>query len=111
MPSPSRPLIVRLRNWVGDVTLGVPTLQRLADHGYALQLVGKGWARDLLAGQGFDRRFLEGPDCPRRIAAADDFLDACATAWTANRLATGRAERLPADPATDPRGLRMEIVF
>ena len=50
MTSPPRPLIVRLRNWVGDVTLGVPTLQRLADHGYALQLVGKGWARDLLAG-------------------------------------------------------------
>ena len=38
MTSPPRPLIVRLRNWVGDVTLGVPTLQRLADHGYALQL-------------------------------------------------------------------------
>jgi heptosyltransferase-2 len=53
MTSPSRPLIVRLRNWVGDVTLGVPTLQRLADHGYALQLVGKGWARDLLAGHGW----------------------------------------------------------
>jgi heptosyltransferase-2 len=53
MTSPPRPLIVRLRNWVGDVTLGVPTLQRLADHGYALQLVGKGWARDLLAGHGW----------------------------------------------------------
>ncbi len=53
MPSPPRPLIVRLRNWVGDVTLGVPTLQRLSDHGYALQLVGKGWARDLLAGHGW----------------------------------------------------------
>ena len=52
MPSPERPLIVRLRNWVGDVTLGLPTLQRLADEGYALQLVGKGWARDLLAGHG-----------------------------------------------------------
>jgi len=53
MTSPPRPLIVRLRNWVGDVTLGVPTLQRLADHGYELQLVGKGWARDLLAGHGW----------------------------------------------------------
>jgi heptosyltransferase-2 len=53
MPSPHRPLIVRLRNWVGDVTLGVPTLQRLADHGCALQIVGKGWARDLLAGHGW----------------------------------------------------------
>jgi ADP-heptose:LPS heptosyltransferase len=50
---PALPLIVRLRNWVGDVTLGLPMLQRLADEGYALQLVGKGWARDLLAGHGW----------------------------------------------------------
>jgi heptosyltransferase-2 len=53
MTSPTRPLIVRLRNWVGDVTLGVPTLRRLADAGHALQLVGKGWAQDLLAGEGW----------------------------------------------------------
>lgn len=54
MPSPERiPLIVRLRNWVGDVTLGLPTLQRLSDAGYDLQLIGKGWARDLLAGHGW----------------------------------------------------------
>ena len=54
MPSTTRhPLIIRLRNWVGDVTLGLPTLQRLADAGYELRLVGKGWARDLLAGAGW----------------------------------------------------------
>ena len=53
MSTPTRPLIVRLRNWVGDVTLGLPTLQRLSDAGYALQLIGKGWARDLLAGHGW----------------------------------------------------------
>lgn len=52
MPA-ARPLIVRLRNWVGDVTLGLPLLQRLADAGYALQLVGKPWAHDLLAGHGW----------------------------------------------------------
>ena len=50
---PSRPLIVRLRNWVGDVVLGIPLLQRLEDAGYQLQLLGKGWARDLLAGHGW----------------------------------------------------------
>ena len=50
MPAASRPLIVRLRNWVGDVTLGLPMLQRLADAGHDLQLIGKGWARELLAG-------------------------------------------------------------
>ncbi len=53
MPPARRPLIVRLRNWVGDVTLGLPLLQRLADEGHDLQLVGKGWARELLAGHGW----------------------------------------------------------
>lgn len=46
-----RPLIVRLRNWVGDVLLGVPALHLLQAHGYQLQLVGKGWAPALLAGE------------------------------------------------------------
>jgi heptosyltransferase-2 len=48
-----RHLIVRLRNWVGDVVLGVPTLQRLANEGWALDIVGKGWSRALLDGQGW----------------------------------------------------------
>jgi predicted RNase H-like nuclease len=43
-------------------------------------------------------------------AAPDDLLDACAVAWTAMRLARGRAVRLPAEPEVDIRGLRMEIV-
>ena len=51
--SPSPPLVVRWRNWVGDVTLSLPLLQRLAGAGYDLTLLGKGWARDLLAGQGW----------------------------------------------------------
>lgn len=50
---PSRPLVVRLRNWVGDVILGIPLLQRLEGAGYGLRLLGKGWARDLLAGHGW----------------------------------------------------------
>jgi len=53
MPSPHRPLIVRLRNWVGDVTLGLPALRRLADAGYELHLLGKPWAADLMAGHGW----------------------------------------------------------
>jgi heptosyltransferase II len=52
-PQAPRRLIVRLRNWVGDVTLGLPMLQRLADSGFDLHLVGKAWARDLLAGHGW----------------------------------------------------------
>ena len=49
---PSRgPLIVRIRNWVGDVVLGLPALQLLHDHGYQLKLVARGkWAPSLLAG-------------------------------------------------------------
>ncbi len=58
MTTPHRPLIVRLRNWVGDVTLAVPMLQRLAAAGHDLQLVGKGWARDLLAGHGWPVQVL-----------------------------------------------------
>ena len=49
----SRPLIVRLRNWVGDVILGVPALHLLQSHGYALQLVGARWAGPLLRGEGW----------------------------------------------------------
>ena len=48
-----RPLIVRLRNWVGDVVLSVPLLQRLDAAGYQLQLLGRAWAQDLLAGPGW----------------------------------------------------------
>ena len=47
----ARPLIVRLRNWVGDVVLGVAALRRLERQGYAPVLVGKRWAASLLAGE------------------------------------------------------------
>ena len=43
-------LVVRLCNWVGEVVLSIPALQRLEDAGYTLQLYGKGWAPALLAG-------------------------------------------------------------
>lgn len=51
MASPG--LIVRLHNWIGDVVVGLPALQLLAEHGVPLQLVGKGWAQSLLAGHGW----------------------------------------------------------
>jgi ADP-heptose:LPS heptosyltransferase len=67
MPTNSaRPLIVRLRNWVGDVTLSLPLLQRLSSAGFDLVLLGKGWARDLLAGQGWPVHVLA-PDGPSRV--------------------------------------------
>ena len=47
----------------------------------------------------------------RGAAPLDDFFDACAAAWTAARVARGRAQRLPAEPPVDERGLSMEIVY
>jgi heptosyltransferase-2 len=49
-----RPLIVRLRHWVGDAVLGVPALRLLQTQGYRLQLLGKPWAGALLAGEGWE---------------------------------------------------------
>jgi len=49
----ARPLIVRLRNFVGDTVLSVPALRLLESHGYRLELVGKGWARGLLEAEGW----------------------------------------------------------
>ncbi len=55
MSSPTaRPIIVRIRNWVGDVVLGLPALRLIESHGYAPQIVARGkWAPALLAGEGW----------------------------------------------------------
>jgi predicted RNase H-like nuclease len=47
---------------------------------------------------------------PPSGARWDDLLDACALAWTADRIRRGVALRLPARPSKDARGLRMEIL-
>ena len=49
----ARPLIVRLRNFVGDTVLSLPALRLLESHGYRLELVGKGWAKGLLEAEGW----------------------------------------------------------
>ena len=49
-----KPLIVRVRNWVGDVILGLPALQLIESKGFELHLVARGkWAPSLLAGYGW----------------------------------------------------------
>lgn len=58
MTHPPRPLIVRLRNWVGDVVLSLPLLRRLHAAGFRLELLGKPWAADLLEGEGWAVRPL-----------------------------------------------------
>lgn len=65
--------------------------------------------RDLLWKAGFSAEFLEARSFPASKAGPDDFLDACACAWTARRILRGEARRFPDKPLIDPRGLRMEI--
>ena len=48
-----RPLVVRIRNFIGDVVLSVPALERLQAAGYELHLAGKPWARSLLEAYGW----------------------------------------------------------
>jgi ADP-heptose:LPS heptosyltransferase len=49
----ARPLIVRIRNFIGDVVLLIPALERLQAAGYELHLVGKPWAKSLLEAYGW----------------------------------------------------------
>ncbi|MBX2805633.1 MAG: DUF429 domain-containing protein [Hyphomicrobiales bacterium] len=65
--------------------------------------------RALLIRAGFPESFLEGQSFRRVEAGADDFLDACACAWSARRIFRDEAIAFPQDPQVDPNGLRMEI--
>ncbi len=49
----SPPVIVRLPNWVGDVVMALPAIDRLERAGLTPWLVGKRWAADLLRGHGW----------------------------------------------------------
>lgn len=63
--------------------------------------------RSLLEARGFEPEFFEQP-LPRGVAA-DDFIDACACALIAIRIAEGTATSFPADPDVDERGLTIAI--
>jgi predicted RNase H-like nuclease len=65
--------------------------------------------RALLAAAGFPLAELGETRYRAADVGADDLLDACACAWSARRIAEGRAVRFPADPPLDARGLRMAI--
>lgn len=47
----------------------------------------------------------------KKHLADDDILDAIAALWTAHRIASGEAERLPSPPPMDQDLLPMQIVF
>jgi predicted RNase H-like nuclease len=63
--------------------------------------------RALLARNGYDRAFLDRKAPPG--AAADDFLDACAMALVAERVAAGLALSFPDPPGIDVFGLPVAI--
>ena len=80
-----RHLIVRLRNWVGDVVLSLPALRVLEEAGYTLTLIARGrWAPDLLKGtpwrlfvqpQGLRARARQLRALRRELSAADPSFD------------------------------------
>jgi predicted RNase H-like nuclease len=66
--------------------------------------------RRLLIANGYDESFVRSATFRAAEAKADDFLDACACAWTAARIHRGEAVRFPPLPPLDAKGLRMEIL-
>ncbi len=71
-----KPLIVRLRNWVGDVVLGIPLLRLLESSGYRLHLIGKPWAQHLLRGEGWVVQTLA-PTWRGRVAQLRELKGIC----------------------------------
>ena len=56
---------------------------------------------------GFSAEFLD-QKTPKGVGV-DDFLDACACAWVAEKMANGRAESFPARPERDSFGIPIAI--
>jgi predicted RNase H-like nuclease len=61
-----------------------------------------------LVQSGMSKTFLEKVLGELR-SGRDDFIDACAAAWTARRVFDGAAERLPSNTVRDSRGLDMAM--
>jgi len=74
--------------------------KRSAGRAARAQLVQRAWGVDAEA-------LVRAHRGPR--VQPDDFLDAMAACWTAERVARGVGQRLPPVPEVDARGLRMEI--
>ena len=65
---------------------------------------GKSERINLLLDAGFPDLFLD-------RGRTDDFFDACAALWTAERIYRGEAKRIPPIIERDPRGLDMAIWY
>ena len=70
---------------------------------------GLAFRRHLLELGGFPAAFLHSTSFRRSAAGPDDFLDACACAWTAGRVYAQTSLTFPPEPPLDMRGLRQEI--
>lgn len=88
--------------WAMNDRVPMPFGKKSADGERARQAV--------LTRAGFAPEFIAEMGSPLRIGR-DDFLDACAAAWTARRIATGVADRCSAGPDLDARGLDQAIWF
>ncbi len=76
-----KPLIVRVRNFIGDVVLLLPALERLEAAGYELTLVGKPWLASLVDGYGwavhiYPKKYLERVKLLKTLAASAHLKDA-----------------------------------
>ena len=77
------------------------------------------YAKKTAAGKEERLRLLEGAgfggirdaisEFPRSMVQVDDVLDAAAACWTACRIASNQAIRVPAEPSRDEKGLLMEM--
>jgi predicted RNase H-like nuclease len=65
--------------------------------------------RQLLLRNRYSDEFLATRLGSAKQCASDDFVDACAAAWTAERIFRGEAIRFPAAPDLDDRGFDMAI--
>jgi len=70
---------------------------------------GSSERRRLLMSQGYSEAFLSTRIAASSQCGTDDPLDACAAAWTAQRILGGEAIRFPAAPDLDGTGLDMAI--
>jgi heptosyltransferase II len=79
--APRKQLIVRARNFIGDVVLLLPALERLHAAGYELTLVGKPWLKSLIDAYGwsvhsYPKKYLERVKLLKSLAVTAQSKDA-----------------------------------
>lgn len=81
----------------------VPSKRSAEGHALRVQLLGRHFGQDVVEALV--------AQVPRRLAAADDVVDALAALWSAERIHAGRAGSLPSPPEVDSAGLQMAIWY